>query len=83
MLYFMFFELLLVSLVMWSSVHCADRLVKRKVLIHQSPVVLFERDIIRKLLNAISISYKLYDKRCFHIYPRFWKQFNVALLDCV
>ena len=62
---------------------CADRLVRRKVLIHQSPVVLFERDIIRRLLNAISISYKLYDKRCFHIYPRFWKQFNVALLDCV
>lgn len=83
MLYFMFFELLLVSLVTWSSVHCADRLVQRKVLIHQSPVVLFERDIIRKLLNAISISYKLYDKRCFHIHPRFWKQFNVALLDCV
>lgn len=83
MLYFMFFELLLVSLVTWSSVHCTDRLVRRKVLIHQSPVALFERDIIRKLLNAISISYKLYDKRCFHIYPRFWKQFNVALLDCV
>ena len=46
-------------------------------------VVLFERDIIRKLLNAIFISYKLYCKRCFHIYPRFWKQLSVALLDCV
>lgn len=49
-------------------------------------VVLFERDIIHKsgkLLNAIFISYKLYCKRCFHIYPRFWKQFDVALLDCV
>ena len=46
-------------------------------------VVLFERDIIRKLLNAIFISYKLYSKRCFHIYSRFWKQFSMALLDCV
>ena len=55
MLYFMFFELLLVSLVTWSSVHCADRLVRRKVLIHQSPVVLFERDVIRKL-RSLSVT---------------------------
>ena len=46
-------------------------------------VVLFERDIIRKLLNAIFISDKLYCNRCFHIYPRFWKQLSVALLNCV
>lgn len=46
-------------------------------------VVLFERDIICKFLNAIFFSYKLCCKRCFHIYPRFWKQFSVALLDCV
>ena len=45
--------------------------------------IFFDRDIICKLLNAIFISYKLYCKRCFHIYPRFWKQLSVALLDCV
>lgn len=41
MLYFMFFELLLVSLVTWSSVHCVDRLVRRKVLFHKGCVSWF------------------------------------------
>ena len=61
MLYFIFFELLLVSLLTWSSVHCVDRLVRRKVLVHQSLLGFFTRAAFHD--SALFLTEKIKNKR--------------------